>query len=118
MDKWTRRRALADLRGYEEPERSAVARPLSEVVGEVLKELGLREQVDEMEVRAAWAEVVGEFLASHSQPHSLKGGVLYVSVLQPVVHYEIDRVWRPRILEKLRERFGKRMIREVRLRLG
>ena len=71
----------------------------------------------EEEVKRAWKEIVGEFLASHSTPASLKQGVLIVRVLQPTLHYEFDRNCRPQILAKLRERFGK-SVRDLRFRIG
>jgi hypothetical protein len=48
----------------------------------------------------------------------LKDGVLYVSVLQPTVHYELDRVWRREIIAKLKDKFGARTVREIKFRLG
>jgi len=49
---------------------------------------------------------------------ALKEGTLFVRVLQPTLHYELDRVWKPRLLQKLKQRFGTRTIREVRFRVG
>lgn len=83
-----------------------------------MKALGLQERLREAEVLDAWQQIVGEFIAAHSAPHRLRDGVLYVQVLQPTVHYELDRVWKPQILKKLKTRFGARVIREVRFRIG
>ncbi len=66
----------------------------------------------------AWKEIVGEFIAQHSSPAFLREGVLYVQVLQPTVHYELDRVWKPQIVKKLKARFGSKVIRDVRFRVG
>jgi hypothetical protein len=44
--------------------------------------------------------------------------VLTVRVLQPTIHYELDRVWKRQLLEKLKERFGPRTVRELRFRIG
>jgi hypothetical protein len=41
-----------------------------------------------------------------------------VHVLQPALHYELDRVNKPAILRKLKQRFGGRAIRDLRFRLG
>jgi hypothetical protein len=43
---------------------------------------------------------------------------LYVHVLQPTVHFELDRVWKREILARLKKRFGSRVVREVRFRIG
>ena len=66
---------------------------------------------------AAWKEVVGDFIASHSLPDRLREGVLYVRVLQPTIRFELERL-RPQMIAKLKERFGVRAVREVRLVLG
>ena len=114
-----RKRALAEWRGYTEP-RPVLDRvsPLSALIGKVVVDLGLGERVREDEVLRAWKDLVGDFLASNSSPQSLREGVLYVRVLQPAVHFELERVWRPKIIEKLRARFGPRTVRELRFRLG
>ena len=67
---------------------------------------------------ATSANIVGEFFAKHSAPHQLKDGVLYVSVLQPTVHFELDRGWKRDILDKLKKKFGARTVREIKFRLG
>jgi predicted nucleic acid-binding Zn ribbon protein len=114
-----RYRVLAEWRGlpqtYERPDRAVAC---GVVVEKLMKELGLGERLRAEEVCAAWQEVVGEFFAKHSSPHQLKLGVLYVSVLQPTVHYELDRVWKRDILDKLKKRFGSRTVREIKFRLG
>ncbi len=113
-----RRRIIAEFRGYREP------RPLMErvqavnaLVSKAMVSLGLGERVREAEVLQAWKDTVGDFFAAHSAPNRLKDGVLYVRVLQPTVHFEMDRMRGP-ILTKLRDRFGARTVREVRFRLG
>jgi predicted nucleic acid-binding Zn ribbon protein len=114
-----RRRALAEWRGYTEPRASLDrVQPLSVLVGKAVQDLGLGQLVREDEVIRAWRELVGDFLASHSAPGSLRDGVLYVRVLQSTVHFELERVWRPKIMEKLRARFGPRVVRELKFRLG
>jgi predicted nucleic acid-binding Zn ribbon protein len=118
MDRWIRQQAIRELRGYSEPPAQDRCRPVSESVPEVLKRLGLGDRLEEAQVLSAWRELVGDFLATHSCPERLRDGVLYVRVLQPSIHYELDRSWKPRILENLRKRFGARRIREIRLRIG
>ncbi|MGC3991493.1 MAG: DciA family protein [Chthoniobacteraceae bacterium] len=61
---------------------------------------------------------MGDFLAKHSQPSKLRDGILYVQVLQPTVHYELDRVWKPQVLKKLKARFTGKVIRDLRFVIG
>ena len=61
---------------------------------------------------------VGEFIAAHSAPVALREGILYVRVLQPALHYELEQVSKIDILRKLKQRFGGKIIRDVRFRVG
>ena len=113
-----RRQVIAEFRGYREP------RPLMErvqgvgaLVSKAMLGLGLGERMRETEVIQAWKDTVGEYNATHSKPHRLKEGVLYVQVLQPSIRFELERI-RGEITGKLKERFGARTVREVRFRLG
>ena len=114
-----RARIIAEWRGM--PEKAAsrdTARPLGDALVRVMSALGLGDRLREDEVKKAWRDIVGEFLASHSSPSSLKDGVLTVRVLQPTLHFEFERNCRPQILAKLRERFGAKVVRDVRFRIG
>ena len=97
------------------PDRQTTA---AEMIGKVMASLGLGERLRQEEVLSAWREIVGDFIASHAAPQRLDKGVLIVQVLQPTMHYELDRVWKTKILAKLRDRFGSRTIREIRFRIG
>ncbi len=113
-----RTRALAEWRGYAEPRPLLDCfQPLSALVGKTMQGLGLGELVRESEVLEAWQEIAGDFFALHSSPSKLKDGVLYVRVLQPSIHFEIERM-KGLIVEKLKKRFGARVVRELRFRLG
>ena len=83
-----------------------------------MRDLGLAERLHEAQILAAWKEIVGEFIAAHSCPSRMRDGIVYVQVLQPTVHYELDRVWKKEILQKLKKRFGGKTIRDVRFRIG
>ncbi len=90
----------------------------AEVMPRLMQALGLKERLRESEVIDAWAGIVGEFIAAHSAPVSLRDGVLYVRVLQPALHYELERIARTEVLRKLKLRFGSRTIRQVKFRIG
>ena len=84
----------------------------------MMQRLGLRERLHEVEVLEAWHQIVGEFIAAHSAPMTLREGILYVRVLQPALHYELEQVSKIDILRKLKQRFGPRTIRDIRFRVG
>lgn len=114
--KWTAaRRLLQEWRGFDDgvrPDRSA---PVSEILARLLPQFGLDDRIKEADITAAWKEIVGNFIASHSHPERLMGGVLHIRVIQPSVRYELDRTWKPEIVRKLRAQFGDKVIKDIKL---
>ena len=90
----------------------------AELVPKLMQRLGLRERLRETEVIDAWSKIVGDFIAAHSAPVALREGILYVRVLQPALHYELEQISKSEILRKLKQRFGGKTIRDVRFRIG
>jgi predicted nucleic acid-binding Zn ribbon protein len=90
----------------------------AELMPKLMQRLGLRERLRETEVIDAWSKIVGDFIAAHSAPVALREGILYVRVLQPALHYELEQISKPEILRKLKQRFGAKTIRDVRFRVG
>jgi len=111
--------AIAEWRGLPEPkQRADRCQSASDVLPKIMQRLGLRERLHEVEVVEAWHNIVGEFIAAHSAPVALREGILYVRVLQPALHYELDQVSKIDILRKLKQRFGTKIIRDIRFRVG
>jgi predicted nucleic acid-binding Zn ribbon protein len=90
----------------------------SELMPRLMQRLGLRERLRETEVIDAWSKIVGDFIAAHSAPVALREGILYVRVLQPALHYELEQISKTEILRKLKQRFGSKTIRDIRFRVG
>src|SRR6266550_4112118 len=77
------------------PERSASRdrwQSISQLLPVLMQKFGLKERLRESEVIDAWSSIVGEFIAVHSAPVALRDGILYVRVLQPSLHYELERI--------------------------
>jgi len=114
-----RARTIAEWRGLPEPpKRPDRLVSVAESIAPLMSSLGLGERFRQEEVLRTWRSIVGDFIATHSQPTRLRGGVLYVQVLQSTMHYELDRMWKQKLLSKLREQFGPRAIRDIRFCLG
>jgi len=119
MNAALRAAVIAEWRGL--PDRKGRAdrwQAPGEVLPKLMQQLGLSERLHETEVMEAWAHTVGEFIAAHSAPVSLREGVLSVRVLQPALHYELEQISKPEILRKLKQRFGGKTIKQIRFRLG
>jgi len=119
MNPVLRARAIAEWRGlpekYLRPDRWQA--PV-DVLPKLMQRLGLKERLHETEVMEAWAKIVGEFISAHSAPVALREDILYVRVLQPALHYELEQVSKIDILRKLKQRFGGKVIRDIRFRVG
>ena len=90
----------------------------SELMPKLMQRLGLRERLRETEVIEAWSKIVGDFIAAHSAPVALHEGIVYVRVLQPALHYELEQISKSEILRKLKRRFGGKTIRDLRSALA
>jgi predicted nucleic acid-binding Zn ribbon protein len=119
MDRSLRAKVINEWRGL--PERTVAHNRWSapaELLPKLMQRLGLKERLHETEVLEAWSDIVGSFIAAHSAPVALREGILYVRVLQPALHYELEQVAKIDILRKLKQRFGTKVIRDVRFRVG
>ncbi|MDQ6809055.1 MAG: DUF721 domain-containing protein [Verrucomicrobiota bacterium] len=111
--------ALAEWRGLPQPKgRPDRCQSAADLLPKIMQQLGLRERLHETEVIDAWTQVVGDFIAAHSAPVALRAGVLAVRVLQPALHYELETLSKAEILRKLKQRFGGKVIRDIRFRVG
>jgi predicted nucleic acid-binding Zn ribbon protein len=119
MNPSLRAKIVAEWRGlpekYLRPDRWQAP---GDVLPKLMQRLGLKERLHESEVMEAWSKIVGEFIAAHSAPVALREGILYVRVLQPALHYELEQVSKIDILRKLKQRFGGKVIKDVRFRVG
>lgn len=89
-----------------------------DLLPKLMQQLGLDERLRQSEVTAAWQKIVGDFIAAHSTPVSLRQGVLIVRVLQPSLHYQLETISRGEILKRLKRQFGSRTIRDLRFRVA
>ncbi len=119
MNASVRAAVISEWRGLPEKKMTADRWLTSgELMPKLMQRLGLRERLRETEVIDAWSKIVGDFIAAHSAPVALREGVLYVRVLQPALHYELEQISKPEILRKLKQRFGGKTIRDIRFRVG
>lgn len=119
MNPSIRAAVLAEWRGLPEKKvRADRCESTADLLPKMMQRLGLRERLHEVEVTEAWQQMVGDFIASHSAPVALRAGVLYVRVLQPALHFELEQVSKTDILRKLKQRFGAKVIRDIRFRVG
>ena len=119
MNSSLRAAVIAEWRGLPEkgPGQDRWRAP-ADVLPKLMQRLGLKDRLQEDEIIEAWSRIVGDFIAAHSIPVALREGILLVRVLQPALHYELEQVSKSDILRKLKQRFGGKIIRDVRFRFG
>ena len=93
------------------------AKNVADVLGMVLKNLGLADRMQLEHVAAAWRMAAGDFIAKHSVPDSLAKGVLQVRVSQSSVMHALT-MEKPALLRRLTDALGKGVIKDVRFRHG
>jgi Dna[CI] antecedent, DciA len=63
--------------------------------------------------------LLGKMFNSVKRPvERRREGILYVRVLQPALHCDLEQVSKIGILRKLKKRFGGKTIRDIRFRVG
>src|SRR5207237_10732266 len=92
MNPSLRAHVLAEWRGLPEKRilQNRWAEP-ADLLPKLSQRLGLKERLHETEVLEAWSKIVGDFIAAQSSPLAWRDCILYVSVLQPALHYELDQ---------------------------
>jgi predicted nucleic acid-binding Zn ribbon protein len=76
---------------------------VGDLIGTLLEQKGLKEQVERTGVLAEWADVVGEQISSVTRARAVSGGTLFVEVRSSAWMSELDFM-KEEILGKLNKR--------------
>jgi predicted nucleic acid-binding Zn ribbon protein len=90
---------------------------VGEVLGAVGRRLGLANAVGTGRLWATWRDVVGDAVADHAEPTSLRGGVLRVRADSPAWATEV-RYLREEIRQRVNVSLGERLVTEIRVWTG
>jgi predicted nucleic acid-binding Zn ribbon protein len=94
------------------------AASLERLVPGVVRGLGLEQRLHQSQLFFLWTQIVGEDIARHAQPVSLKNAFLVVAVDHPVWLQELERFHKPMILQKIQARVGKQTVKQIVFRIG
>ena len=89
----------------------------NEFIAAILKSAGLEDGLQEEQVRSAWKELAGEFIARHTEPVSVKNGHLVLRVTQPAMRFHLEQM-KPMLLGRIRAELGENRIKSIKFTLG
>jgi predicted nucleic acid-binding Zn ribbon protein len=90
---------------------------LSATIAKVLKASGLESHLSEYHVFGQWEKAVGEVIARHARPVSMRGKKLTLVVDSPAWMQQLSLL-KPEIAEKLNRNLGKELVKDIKLTLG
>jgi predicted nucleic acid-binding Zn ribbon protein len=88
---------------------------LAEALSDYIREMNFGEKLGEAGILNSWEEIVGKAISSRTKKISIKDHVLYVHLSSSVVRNELLML-REALRQKLNERAGSEVIREIVLR--
>ncbi|MDP3850529.1 MAG: DUF721 domain-containing protein [Luteolibacter sp.] len=113
-----REEILREWRGGDEAaDLNAGIHAANQFIAAILRSAGMQDGIQEDELRAAWKELAGEFIARNSQPVSVKDGHLVLRVTQPAMRFHLEQM-KPMLLTRIREHLGENRIQSVKFTLG
>ena len=87
------------------------------ILEKTLKNLEIDVPLRTYSILGAWNEIVGESVANHSQPRSVRNHILFIDVIHPTWMQQLQFL-KPTLLEKINTFLGEPLIWDIRFKLG
>jgi predicted nucleic acid-binding Zn ribbon protein len=87
------------------------------ILEDTLKALEIDVPVKTYSILGAWDQIVGESVAEHSQPRSIRNRILFIDVSHSTWMQQLQFL-KPTLLEKVNGFLGEPLIQDIRLKLG
>lgn len=113
-----KRQVIDEWRGLKSPRQGRPVKLLSQEVAVALEKLGVGAALSEEDMLKAWNEIMPPVISGNTKPTGFKNGILEVSVLQPSIHYTLDRQMKPDIVKRLQSLFGRKKVKGLKFRIG
>jgi len=91
--------------------------PIRSILEKTIKSLEIDVPLKTYSILGAWNEIVGESVAAHSQPHSIRNRILFIDVAHPTWMQQLQFL-KPTLLEKINTFLGESLIQDIRFKLG
>lgn len=90
---------------------------LSSTLSSLLRSRGLASRLKEYRIHAQWEKIVGDAIAMHARPLSVRGKKLTVLVDSSTWHQHLSQL-RPEIMEKINQVMGRAGIEGIVFKIG
>jgi len=91
--------------------------PITRLLDETLKNLGMEVKLKQHRVWSLWGDVVGPAISAHAQPSGVRDSRLFVAVEDSLWLHQLNYL-KHQILVELNNKLGKAALREIVLRVG
>ena len=90
---------------------------LHSILEKTLKTLEIDVPLKTYSIVGAWSQIVGESVAEHSQPRSIRNQILFVDVAHPTWMQQLQFL-KPTLLNQINTFLGEPLIQDIRFKLG
>jgi hypothetical protein len=87
------------------------------ILERTLKTLEIDVPLRTYSILGAWNEIVGESVAEHSQPRSIRNRILFIDVAHPTWMQQLQFL-KPALLDQVNAFLGEPLIQDIRFKLG
>jgi hypothetical protein len=90
---------------------------IQSILEKTLKTLEIDVPLKTYSIVGAWKEIVGESVAGHSQPRSIRNQILFIDVVHPTWMQQLQFL-KPTLLNQVNAFLGGTLIQDIRFKLG
>jgi hypothetical protein len=90
---------------------------IQSILEKTLKTLEIDVPLKTYSIVGAWKEIVGESVAGHSQPRSIRNQILFIDVVHPTWMQQLQFL-KPTLLNQVNAFLGGNLIQDIRFKLG
>jgi hypothetical protein len=87
------------------------------ILEKTIKTLEIDVPLKTYSIVGAWNEIVGESVAGHSQPRSIRNQILFIDVAHPTWMQQLQFL-KPTLLDQVNAFLGEPLIQDIRFKLG
>ena len=91
--------------------------PLATVLQQAIQASRIDVDLDTHKLWQQWKEVVGQAIAENASPEAIKGKLLLVNVSSAPWMQQLQYL-KPELIEKLNESLGKKVVGDIRFKIG